>query len=76
LGQEFGGNFAKAITNSLKQDGQLDLTEVFTEISPEEYAKISKMSDEDLTKLFGITPEVLKQSAYKTVDGWLDAFRE
>ena len=78
LSDEFGGDFATVLTNAfLSGDTEkIDLTALFSELSPEEVAKLSTMTPEELAATLGLDPEEFAKVGNTTAEDFSKAFEK
>lgn len=76
LGETFGdADFASAILNSLAEGGEsIDLSSLFTTLSPDDIAQLTGMSQEELYAALGLSEQDLATLGIDNAETWYNSF--
>jgi len=76
-GDQYGADFSDALLNAAtSKDHQIDLSEAFVDIDPDEIKLLRDQSDDDILKMFNLSNEELKLLGFDSSEQFIESFKE
>lgn len=76
LGAQYGVDFSDALLNAIEdKTHQFDLTSLFVRLNPNQVGELSSLNTEQLSKMFGMTEQNIKDLGFESAQQFADNFK-